>query len=100
MDDKLKANLTRRETWLRGLFILVLGFLGFVGQLVLVLAVVFQFITMLVTAQPNRQLLAFSRALAEWLHQVMDYISFNRGERPWPFASWPAATSPTIDRED
>jgi hypothetical protein len=100
MREDLKANLTRRETWLRGLFILLLGLLGFLGQLILVAAVVFQFVSTVITAERNHQLLAFTRALASWLHQVMDYISFNRDQRPWPFDTWPAPYAPALDRED
>lgn len=99
MRDELKANLTRRETWMRGLFILLLGALGFMGQLILVVAVVFQFVSTLVTAQRNQQLLAFTRALAAWLHEVMCYISFNRDQRPWPFEAWPSPP-PAIKRDN
>lgn len=99
MREDLKANLKRTETWLRGLFILLVGAFGFIGQLILVVAVLFQFVSTLITAQRNQQLLAFSRALAVWLHQVMDYISFNRDDRPWPFDAWPTPDTPVLERD-
>ena len=100
MREDLKANLTRRETWMRGLFILLLGGLGFLGQLILLAAVVFQFVSTAITAERNHQVLTFTRALATWLHQVMYYISFNRDERPWPFDAWPQPSTPAVDHED
>lgn len=100
MRETLKANLKRTDTWLRGLFILLLGLLGFLGQLVLVAAVVFQFVNTLVTAQRNQQLLVFTRSLATWLHEVMDYISFNRDDRPWPFDAWPTPDRPVLERDN
>lgn len=91
MDSTLKAHLTRRQTWLRGVFIVLFSVIYSTAGMVLTAIVVFQFVSTLVSGTRNTQLLAFARQLSAYLYQIMLYITFNRDERPWPFDAWPTA---------
>lgn len=90
MDPELKSHLTRRETWLRGLFILLFALIYSTAEVVLTAVVVFQFAFVLVSGGRNPRLLAFGQQLSTYLYQVLLYMTFNRDERPWPYDAWPA----------
>ena len=99
MDSTLKAHLTRRDTWLRGLFIVLFSIIYSTAGMVLTAIVVFQFVSTLVSGTRNPQLLAFARQLSTYLYQIMLYITFNRDERPWPFDAWPSAELTALSAE-
>lgn len=99
MREELKANLTRPQTWLRGLFILLFAVLFGIGASLLLAVVIFQFVSTLFTGERNPRLLAFARALSVWLYQTMLYAGFNRDERPWPFDAWPTVEAPILYHE-
>lgn len=90
MDPALKAHLTRRETWLRGLFIVLFSIIYSAAGMVLTAVVIFQFVSMLVSGTRNSRLLVFGQQLSTYLYQVLLYVTFNRDQRPWPFDdAWP-----------
>ena len=96
MDATLKSNLTRRETWLRGLFILLFAVVYGIAEVVLAAVVLFQFLATLFTGERNPRLLRFGGQLSTFLYQVLLYVTFNRDQRPWPFDAWPAAESAAL----
>lgn len=89
MDPTLKAHLTRRQTWLRGLFIVLFSVIYSTAGMVLTWVVLFQFASLLISGSTNSRLLAFARQLSAYLYQILLYVSFNRDEQPWPFDAWP-----------
>ncbi|MDN5869497.1 MAG: DUF4389 domain-containing protein [Nitrococcus sp.] len=90
MDATLKAHLTRRETWLRGLFIVLFSFIYSIAGMVLTAIVVFQFASTLISGTRNPMLLAFGQQLSIYLYEILLYVTFNRDARPWPFDAWPS----------
>jgi hypothetical protein len=99
MDAELKANLTRGETWLRGVFILLFALIYSLAELVLTAVVVFQFATTLVTGRRNPRVLAFGRQLSRFGYEVLLYLTFNSDDKPWPFGPWPAEPSAALGRD-
>lgn len=93
MDDSLKRHLTRRETWLRGLFIVLFAVIYGIAEVVLWAVVLFQFLATLFTGERNARLLRFGAELSAFLYQVLLFVTFNRDHRPWPFDAWPGADS-------
>ncbi len=51
--------------------------------------VIIQFIFSRSGAKPNANLLVFSKAMAEYTKQLVEYIGFNTNEKPWPVGHWP-----------
>ncbi|HKJ96097.1 MAG TPA: DUF4389 domain-containing protein [Gammaproteobacteria bacterium] len=98
MDEQLKANLTRKETWIRGLFIVLFAIAFNLAEMLMVAVVVFQFAMTLVTGTRNPRVLQFARQLSTWLYQILLFVTFNRDERPWPFDAWPEPEIPRLDR--
>jgi hypothetical protein len=100
LDPQLKENVTARTTWIRGLFILLFAAIYSVAEILIVAVVIFQFLSTLLTAHNNAQLLRLGRGLAEFVRQVLLFVTYNTEDKPFPFGPWPdadgkAAPSPT-----
>ena len=90
----VKENATSAAVWMRGLHIIIFGvILYFVFGLVWLL-VIFQFLTKLFTGGLNQQLRRFAAPLSRYVSQVLNYITFQSDERPFPFSPWPAEEPP------
>jgi hypothetical protein len=97
---ELKENLTRGEAWIRGLYMLLFLATYSVAEVVLVVVVLYQFISRLITNQQNDRLLKLGQQLSTYLYQLVMYFTFNSEERPYPFAAWPrGAPSPAKTRK-
>ena len=92
----LEENITRSSTWLRLLFMIVLGFLWGISRFVTAAVVVLQFFYVLLSGDLNVQLKTLGHSLAIYSYQVTDYLTFNTETRPFPFdAEWPAEFPPS-----
>ncbi len=60
----------------------------FVFGLVFIIAL-FQLICVLITGNPNDKVLHFGRSLSYYVAQIVDYLTYNSEEKPWPFQEWP-----------
>ncbi len=90
MDQQLKTNLGNKDTWLRLVFMLLLGAAFYVTVMVVFAVVVFQFLAKLVTGQPNDRLRGFGGSLGVYLRDMVAYLAFQSDDKPFPFSSWPA----------
>ncbi|HXF54046.1 MAG TPA: DUF4389 domain-containing protein [Hyphomicrobiaceae bacterium] len=80
---------TARDVWMRGLIMLLFMFAFAVGQALLNLTALVQFVWLLVTREPNTFLLRFGRSLAAWFAEIARFLSCASEERPFPWKSWP-----------
>lgn len=90
MEETLKENVTRKSTWLRGLFMLLFAVLYSVAEIVLIACVVIQFLFVLFSGRKNDNLLNLGRDLSTYIYEVLQYLTFNREEKPFPFGPWPS----------
>ncbi|MDD2699777.1 MAG: DUF4389 domain-containing protein [Sideroxydans sp.] len=81
----------KRNIWMRGLFMLLMGFALHVSGTVLAVVAVIQFVIVLVNGSPNDRLLAFGRSLGNYLRQIVNYLTFVTETMPFPFSEWPSA---------
>ena len=87
----LEQNLRARSTWLRLVFMIVIAICHEVARLVGGVIVLLQFLHVLFTGKPNARLLDTGLSLAQYVYQVVEYLTFNTEVRPFPFdAEWPA----------
>ena len=91
MNSELKTNMAKRQTWLRGLYMLLFFVLYHVVEVVLGAVVLLQFLFTLVTGETNARLLQFGQSLSRYVYQILHFLTFNREEMPFPFNDWPAA---------
>lgn len=89
MDTSETAG-SRKGVWMRGLIMLVFAILFGVGELLLNLVAVIQFLWLLFTAHPNSHIVGFGRSLAKWLAQVGRFQCVDTEDRPFPWAPWPS----------
>ncbi|HVY64276.1 MAG TPA: DUF4389 domain-containing protein [Gammaproteobacteria bacterium] len=91
----LEEHLTARSTWLRLVFMIVLGICHELARLVGAVVVILQFLHVLFTGAPNDRLKDVGLSLAQYVRQVIEYLTFNTEVRPFPFdAEWPAPRPP------
>ncbi len=72
--------------WERFLFSLVLLLLFAVGQNLVWVVALIQFLWMLFAGKPNHQVAAFGARLAIWLKKTVFYLSGMTDEKPFPWA--------------
>lgn len=88
----IEANLKSRSTWIRALFMIVIGALYGLAQAVVFAVVVLQFFWMLFTGENNRRLTSLGHSLALYSAELIAYLSYVTEERPFPFdKDWPPA---------
>lgn len=96
MNEEIKQRLQTKEIWQRGLFILFFMFVyGFSNSLVIGI-LFFQYATLIVTGKVNEFLLDFSRNLSVYIHQIINFLTFNSEQRPFPFSAWPTGNDAAV----
>jgi hypothetical protein len=86
----LWANLTDRWLWLRLVYMLILAIAWIVAEVVLLAAVVLQFLFKLFTGRSIDHLTRFSDTLADYMAQIVRFVTFVSDDRAFPFAPWPS----------
>ena len=81
-----------RKTWMRGLYMLLMIFAFGVGEALIVLVTIIQFLWVLFSGQPNRNLLNFGRSLSKWIADTTNYLTCVIEEKPFPWSEWPSGT--------
>ena len=86
----LASNLKSRAIWMRLFFMLVITLIYSLSRIVVGAVVVMQFFWVLIAGETNQKLLSFGQALGTYTMQIIQYLTFNTEERPFPFdADWP-----------
>jgi len=89
MTDEIKENLKKQSTWTRGLYMLVLAFFYSVAEIVLFAVVIFQFLLSLFTGETNSRLQKLGQAIATYIYQIIQFLTFNSDYKSYPFGAWP-----------
>jgi len=61
------------------------------GKVILSLVALAQFVFVLLTGSANENLQRFGKSMGIYLQLVVEYLSYNQEEKPFPFAPWPEA---------
>ena len=95
--DDIVDNLREPSAWIRVLFMvgfaLVLHLI--VGPIIIVLMIV-QALFKLIAGESNFNLRRFGRALGQWVYEVIQFLTYNSPEKPFPFSDFP----PLEDEEE
>ena len=89
MDPVLKARLTSRDLWMRLVYMILFAIAYSVAKLLMTVAVVFQFLFILITGGANEPLLRVGQNLTRYIADIIRFQTFNTEEKPFPFAEWP-----------
>lgn len=96
----IKENVKDQAVWTRGLYVVLFGIIYYFLFFLVVLIAVFQFLMRLFTTKFNDELLAFSDSLAEYVSQILRFITFKSDDRPYPFSPWPVVDSNESKNQD
>jgi hypothetical protein len=81
----------KAEAWKRGLIMLAFIFAFGVGQSILYLTAVAQFLWLLFAKAPNKLLVEFGKSLAFWFAHTARFLCCATDEKSFPWTSWQAA---------
>jgi hypothetical protein len=89
----IKDHAKNTDTWLRGFFILVFGVIFYFLYIIIWLLVIFQFLTKVLTGELNSNLEQLSMKMTSYALQILNYITYQSEERPYPFSPFPEGNS-------
>ena len=90
MNDTPDTPVSRRNIWIRGLFMLLMALAYQLTGTVVCIVTVIHFLIMLMNDTPNARLVSFGRSMGRYLQQIVNFLSFASEEIPFPFSDWPA----------
>ncbi len=90
MVEELTSEPSRRETWIRALYVILFALIYSVTEIVIVAVVVVQFGFVLISGDRNQKLLNFGAGLSKFIYQILQYVTFNSEDKPFPFSGWPS----------
>ena len=85
-----KSTFGDSATWMRGLYMFLLALAFGIGQTLLCVTAIAQFLWLLFSGAPNAQLTRFGGSLAQWLGDTARFLTCGSEVKPFPWASWPA----------
>lgn len=83
-------KMTRKETAIRFLFALLFSAIYSVSELVVFSLAVLQFGFQFILGESNDKVASFSRCLNKYIFQVLQYVTLNEEDKPFPFSDWPS----------
>ena len=90
----IEGNLKSRDTWLRLIFMLIYWAVLSVTGIVATAIIVLGFLVVLFTGERNDQLRAAGEVVADYIRDILRYLTFNDDTKPFPFgADFPKRSS-------
>ena len=89
--QSMRAHLLCGKTWLRILFIILFVVLQYLARIVAATVIVLQTFFVLFTGERNKPIAEFAASLALYIYQLVQYICYLNGDKPFPFQAWPQA---------
>jgi hypothetical protein len=95
MPSTVREHASQRSTWLRLLYMLLYGLIFNILQVIIMLTVVVQFISKLLTGNTYGRLDRFGDSLGAYVHEIIRFLTFASETMPFPFGPWPPAAQVT-----
>lgn len=92
----VKQSFLSGSTWKRILFMILYSILYCIAETVVWVVAFIQVIFALFTGGPNQRLLDLGQNLATYIYQIIQFLTFNSEQRPYPMDSWPSGP-PQVD---
>lgn len=88
MIDHSLPTINKRNIWLRGLYMLLMGLAyQLTGTLLFSISVI-QFVVTLINQAPITRLQTLGRSLGLYVQHIVKFLSFDTEEVPFPFSDW------------
>lgn len=88
MSDHIKESLKDNTTWMRILYMAIFVIIFNIVELLIAALVIFQLLVLLFTGEKNQRLLGFGSLLSQYAYRILQFLTFNSEEKPYPFADW------------
>ena len=85
-----QAKLLSADHWLRFVFMILFMAVAGVASYVITVLIFIQFIFALVTGNSEARLQKFGRNMAQYIFQILNFLTYNTEEKPFPFSDWPS----------
>ena len=85
----IKENLSIGDNWVRALYMVLFLVAYSVSETIIAAIVVIQFIFKVTTNALNDQLKVFSARLNVYVFDILQYVTYQTEEKPFPFAEFP-----------
>ena len=94
MDNNWSKNLKSESFWLRSLFMVLFFIVYRIVDILLLLVAISQWFYVLLSGDANQGLSNFAKGLSLYVAQIINYLSYNTEEKPYPFTDWPVEDKP------
>lgn len=84
MSDDIVENLKEPSQWLRIAFMIALAVALYVAGVVLTLLTIAQAVFSLLTGKDNENLRALGKDLSTYVHQILEFLTYNSELKPFP----------------
>ncbi len=88
MNDNIKESLKDNSSWMRVLYMAIFVIIFNIVELLIAALVIFQVLVLLFTGEKNQRLLGFGSMLSLYAYRMLQFLTFNSEEKPFPFADW------------
>ena len=88
MKDSIKENLQDNSTWMRVLYMAIFVIIFNILEFLIAALVIFQLLVLLFTGEKNQRVVGFGAMLSQYAYRILQYLTFNSEEKPFPFADW------------
>ncbi|MDQ6961517.1 MAG: DUF4389 domain-containing protein [Mariprofundaceae bacterium] len=89
MNHDFKKNIRNSEQWYKVAWIILFMVAYSVVKVVLFAIVVVQIIYTLIFSEQQQRLRCFAAQLALYIYQLVQFVTYNQEEKPFPFSAWP-----------
>lgn len=89
MKEETRERLVDSSIWLRGLYMVFFAIAYNIAELIIALLAIFQFFAVLITGRVNEVFLQFGNNLSVYAFDILQFVTFNSEDRPFPFSPWP-----------
>ncbi len=89
MESETKKHLTERSTWIRLLYMILFVIIFNIAEFVISVVVVVQFLSKLFTGRAVSRLQSLGRSLANYVYEVVAFLTLYTDDIPYPFSPWP-----------
>ena len=95
LTDDIVDNLSRPAHWIRIAYMVALLVAAYIASIVIAVVVLAQALFTLLTGNANPNLRSFGSSMGIYVKQILDFLTYNTEEKPFPFSPFP---EPQINR--
>lgn len=98
--DDIVDNLSRPAHWIRIAYMVALLVAAYIASIVIAVVVLAQALFTLLTGNANPNLRSFGSSMGIYVKQILDFLTYNTEEKPFPFAPFPEPQITHYRRDD